>query len=226
MALSTFVLVPGVDGAAWYWHLVAPRLRADGHRVVSVELPVAPGTTLSDQADAIVVAAGNATEVVVVAQSMGGFSAPLAVPRLPVTHFFLVNAMIPLPGETAGEWWEATGQAAAMRANEAHAGRDPDAGFDVHTHFFHDVPSAVVDEALAVEVTGAADSVFADPCDFARWPPVPTTVLSGRDDRFFPYDFQRRVAAERLGRIAEPLPGGHLIALSQPQALAARLLRA
>ena len=49
--------------------------------------------------------------------------------------------------------------------------------------------------------------------------------LSGRDDRFFPYEFQRRVAKERLGLEAEQLPGGHLLALSHPKPLVARLLR-
>ena len=44
--------------------------------------------------------------------------------------------------------------------------------------------------------------------------------LQGRDDRFFPLEFQRRVVADRLGIPVEELPGGHLIALSQPKVLA------
>ena len=48
--------------------------------------------------------------------------------------------------------------------------------------------------------------------------------IAGAGDRFFPADFQRRVAGERLGIEADVLPGGHLIALSQPAALAAYLL--
>ena len=53
---------------------------------------------------------------------------------------------------------------------------------------------------------------------------MPTTVLAGREDRLFPFDFQVRVAQERLDLEVEPLPGGHLVALSQPTALADRLL--
>ena len=53
---------------------------------------------------------------------------------------------------------------------------------------------------------------------------MPTNVLAGRDDRLFPFAFQQRVAAERLGLAAEPVPGGHLAALSQPDALTIRLL--
>jgi hypothetical protein len=48
-------------------------------------------------------------------------------------------------------------------------------------------------------------------------------VLAGRDDRFFPVGFQRRVAAERLGLPVEELPGGHLVALSRQGELADRL---
>ncbi len=48
---------------------------------------------------------------------------------------------------------------------------------------------------------------------------MPTRVIAGRDDRFFPLDFQRRVARERLGAEVDEVPGGHLVALSQPAEL-------
>ena len=47
--------------------------------------------------------------------------------------------------------------------------------------------------------------------------------MAGRDDRFFPADFQRRIAAERLGLEVDEIPGGHLVALSRPVELADRL---
>ena len=56
------------------------------------------------------------------------------------------------------------------------------------------------------------------------WPDVPIHVIAGRDDRFFPIDFQHRVARERLGVTVDELPGGHLLALSSPRALADQLL--
>jgi len=40
---------------------------------------------------------------------------------------------------------------------------------------------------------------------------------------FFPAEFQRRVARERLGLSVDEMPGGHLVALSQPKELATRL---
>jgi pimeloyl-ACP methyl ester carboxylesterase len=51
-----------------------------------------------------------------------------------------------------------------------------------------------------------------------------TCLVAGADDRFFPVEFQRTLARDRLGREADVLPGGHLIALSQPAALASYLL--
>ena len=65
---------------------------------------------------------------------------------------------------------------------------------------------------------------FAEPWPLAAWPDVPTRVLAGRDDRFFPLDFQRRVARERLGLPVEEVPGGHLAALGHPVELVDRLL--
>ena len=56
-----------------------------------------------------------------------------------------------------------------------------------------------------------------------RWPDVPTRFLQSRDDRMFPLASQRRVVRERLGIEVDDMPGGHLVALSQPVELARRL---
>ena len=50
--------------------------------LIAVDLPTGDeGAGLAEYADAIVAAAGDANDVTLVAQSMGGFSAPLAVGR-------------------------------------------------------------------------------------------------------------------------------------------------
>jgi hypothetical protein len=48
--------------------------------------------------------------------------------------------------------------------------------------------------------------------------------VTGSGDRFFPAEFQQRVARDRLGLDADVLPGGHLIALARPSELANYLL--
>jgi pimeloyl-ACP methyl ester carboxylesterase len=225
MQQRTFVLVPGAGGNAGYWQRVEPLIQKAGFRSVAVSLPNWPGATFADQADAIVAAAGTPEDVTLVAQSMGAFSAPLTCDRLSVAEVVLLNAMIPAPGETAGEWWTNTGQAAAMRANDLREGRDPNAGFDAQSHFLHDVLPDVLALLTSSDDEEPADSLFATPFPLDHWPDVLTTVLAGREDRFFPYDFQRRLAKDRLGLEVEGLPGGHLLAFSQPEALAERLIR-
>jgi pimeloyl-ACP methyl ester carboxylesterase len=225
MPQRSFVLVPGAGGNAGFWQLVEPLLQRAGYHSVAVTLPNWSGATFSDHADAIVVAAGAPDEVILVAQSMGAFAAPLTCDRLPVAELVLLNAMIPAPGETAGEWWGNTGQAEAVRSNDLREGRDPDAGFDAQTYFLHDLAPDVLELLMSSGEAEPVDSLFETRFPLTRWPDAPTTVLAGRDDRFFPYEFQRRIARDRLGLEVEQLPGGHLLALSQPEALAARLLR-
>ena len=221
--MSLFVLIPGAGGAAWYWHRVVPELRARGHEAVAVDLPGADESAgLPEYADAVVAAIGGHHDVVVVAQSMGGFTAPMACSRVPVRLLVLVNAMIPLPGESPGDWWGDTGWEPARMA-AAQASGYP-AEFDLATYFLHDVPAEVA-AAGEDHQYAEADIAFVQPCAIERWPDVPTRVIAGRDDRFFPLEFQRRVTRERLGADVDEIPGGHLAALSRPAELTDRLTR-
>jgi pimeloyl-ACP methyl ester carboxylesterase len=223
--MSTYVLIPGAGGDAWYWHRLAPLLREHGHDVVAVELPAADETAgLQRYADAVVEAAGDRDDVVLVAQSMGGLIAPLVCDRLPVTRIVLVNAMIPAPGETGGDWWANTGQEKASRELAEREGRDPDAPFDPIEVFFHDAPPEVIETVLAGPAPEQAGRPFGDPWPLAAWPDLPTTVLSSTEDRLFPVEFQDRVARERLGVTPIHLPGGHLVALTRPGELARLIL--
>jgi pimeloyl-ACP methyl ester carboxylesterase len=223
----SFILIPGAGGSAWYWHLVVPRLQERGAEAVAVELPAADdGAGLPQYAATVVRAIGNRDpkRVVLVGQSLAGFTLPLVCEKVRVSMLVLINAMIPKPGETPGEWWGNTGHAEAKRRQNVRDGRGADAPFDPLIDFFHDVPQPVVDDAWARGEPRQSDTVFGSPCTFQTWPAVPTRVLVGRDDRFFPAEFQRRVARERLGISADEMPGGHLIALSQPAELATRLI--
>jgi pimeloyl-ACP methyl ester carboxylesterase len=218
----TFVLVPGAGGAAWYWHRVVPLLRAAGHEAIAVDLPGDdPHAGLPEYARLVAAAIDGRPDVELVAQSLGGFTAPIAAALAPVSAIVLVNAMIPVPGETPGAWWGNTGQAEASVAAAKRGGYRPE--FDQQTYFLHDVPAEVV-AAGEPHQRPEADAVFGSPCNFSSWPPVPVRVVVGADDRFFPAEFQRRVARDRLGAEADVLPGGHLIALAQPGPLARYLL--
>jgi pimeloyl-ACP methyl ester carboxylesterase len=220
--VTTFLLVPGAGGVAWYWHRVIPRLRATGQRAIAVELPGDdPEAGLSAYVELAIEAVKSHDDVVVVGQSMGAFTAVPVCARLAARRLILLNAMIPAPGETANDWWETTGWHEARRA-AARAGGYPEA-FDLEAYFLHDVPPDIA-AAGAEYQRDEAEIAFEEPCPFTRWPDVPTTVLAGREDRFFPFEFQNRLARERLGAEARPVPGGHLAALSQPEAVARALV--
>jgi pimeloyl-ACP methyl ester carboxylesterase len=161
--------------------------------------------------------------VVLVAQSLGGFTAPLVAAAVPVRALVLVNAMIPAPGETPGAWWANTGSSQARTAAAERGGYGTE--FDMAVYFLHDVPPEVAAAGLPHQ-RPEADAVFGSVCDFDAWPSVPIRVVAGADDRFFPAEFQRKLARDRLGLEADVLPGGHLIALAQPSGLAKYLLGA
>ncbi|MFN3431772.1 MAG: alpha/beta fold hydrolase [Candidatus Sericytochromatia bacterium] len=222
--MSTFVLIPGAGGAAWYWHRVVPLLERAGHEAIAIDLPGDdPQAGLSAYAERVVAAIGTRTDVVLVAQSMGAFTAALVCDRIPaqIGTLVFVNAMVPQPGETAGEWWENTG---SHEASQAAAERDGySTEFDLFTYFLHDVPKQVVEAGAAHERHEAAIA-FEEPARFRAWPDVPIHVVAGQGDRLFPADFQARIARERLGKSVDRVPGGHLNSLSYPQELVDQLL--
>lgn len=219
--MASFVLIPGAGGMAWYWHRVAPLLRANAHEVVAVDLPGEDDRAgLETYADIVTSALAGRSDAVLVAQSLGGFTAPLVCARSPVRMLVFVNAMIPEPGETAGAWWGATGATEAREAAADRAGYARE--FDLTTYFLHDVPPDILRTSPQPREESAA--VFGEPCQFERWPDIPMHIVAGGDDRFFPVEFQRRIARERLGIEIETIPGGHLVALSNPEGLAERLL--
>jgi pimeloyl-ACP methyl ester carboxylesterase len=218
-----FVLIAGAGGMAWYWHRIVPLLEKARHEAIAIDLPADdPKAGLTDYVDIVVRAIGARTDVVLVAQSLGGFTAPLVCARSRVRMLILVNAMIPSPGETAGAWWQNT-RSADARVTAAQS-RGYSTTFDVATYFLHDVPEAVLRTGPARQ-RDQAESIFEEPCRFERWPRIPTHVIASADDRFFPLEFQQRVARERLGLETRVLPGGHLVALARPEELAEEFLQ-
>jgi len=222
--MTTFALIHGAGSDSWYWHLVTPRLAAHGHDVVTMDLPCDDDSAgLDEYRDVVVDAIGDRTDLVLVAQSLGGFTAPLVCERVPVDMMILVAAMVPCPGEPPGEWWANTGWEEARRAMAARDGRSMEGDFDAMETFFHDVPDDVIAEAMARGERAQSGTPFEKPWPLAAWPDVPTHFILCRDDRFFPAEFQRRVVRERLGIIPDEMSGGHLPALAHPQELVERI---
>jgi hypothetical protein len=159
--------------------------------------------------------------VVLVAHSLSGFTAPIVMQRTPLRALVFVNAMIPRPGERAAEWRDNTGVIAAREAEADRLGYTREV--DLETYFTHDVDPAIAAEG-ARRGRSEAEAAFVSVCDFDGWPDLAIRAVAGEDDRFFPLAFQQGVARERLGIDADPLPGGHVLPLSQPEALTSYLL--
>ena len=189
----------------WYWHLVAPDLEAAGSRRRGRRPPghrrhrrASPSTPTC-----VVDAVGDRRDLVLVAQSLAGFIAPLVCERVPVDLMILVAAMVPQPGESGGEWW----------ANTEHAeARGPDASDDPVEMFLHDVPD---DVAARVGRTtcprsrgGRSRRPVAARCVARRADPVPPVprrpVLPGR----VPAPGRARAPRDRARRDGRRSPAG------------------
>jgi len=218
--VTTFLLIPGAGGDARSWSRLVPRLQERGHDAIAVDLPAQDESAgWAEHAQVAITALGRADPrtTVVVAHSMGAYVAPLVADRVPVRLLVLVNPMIPARGESAGQWWEATGHDAAR----AQAGSGP---LEAPRDFFHDVSSEIPATAVTWPQRPPCERSFAEPWPGTGRPSTPTVVVQGRDDRLFPVAFVRELARERLGVEVAEVPGGHLLPLSRPDELARRLV--
>ena len=136
--MTTFLLLPGGGGEALYWAPVTDLLQRAGHEAIAAVV--------------------GRPDVVLAAHSLGGFTAPLVAARVPLRALVFVNAMIPLPGESASAWGGAVGSEPA-RVAAAEAG-GYSAEFDLVETFLHDVPAEVLDPAVAADGRDEAEIAF------------------------------------------------------------------
>lgn len=210
--MATYALIHGAGDSAAHWYLLEPELRARGHEVVAMDLPCEDESArFADYAEAAASAIGERGPVTVVAQSLGGFTAPLLCDRVAVELIVLIAGMVPLPGERGDDWSANTGYPGADGASEAEI-------------FFNDVPEEVAREAMRGG-RRQADGIGREPWPLEAWPEVPTRYLLCSRDRMFPPEWMRRVVRERLGIEPDEIDGGHCPALSRPRELADRLDR-
>jgi pimeloyl-ACP methyl ester carboxylesterase len=207
--MVTFAFIHGAGDVGWYWHLVEAELRRRGHDSVAPDLPVEDDAAgLSQYADMVVDAIGDRDDIVVVAQSFGGYVAPIVAQRTNARLIVLIAAMVPLPSETAEEMFRVTGwlpgsaDAASTRAI-----------------FYQDVPDELAEEAVS-RGRRQSDTPGREPWPLAAWPDIPTRFILCRNDRFFPARWLRGVVRDRLGITSDEIDSGHCPALSRPLELA------
>jgi hypothetical protein len=86
--------------------------------------------------------------------------------------------------------------------------------------FYHEVPRELAEEALRKERAHPSQASIEEPWPLDAWPNVPTRFVLCSQDRFFPPNFFRRLAAERLGIVPDEIAASHCVALSRPKELA------
>jgi len=199
--MSSFVLVPGAGGIGAIWNRLVLRLERDGHRAIAVDLPADDERFgLRDYAERVLAVMPD--DAVLVAQSLAGFTAALVCEKKKPRALVFLNAMIPIPGEKLGDW-------------SKHTNAPKHEKMDLEKLFLNGIPREMWPPAREQTMR-----VFGDVADFRAWPDVPMHVIAGKDDRFYPLDFQKRVARERLSLEVREVPGGHLCMISNPDELA------
>ena len=167
--MATFVLLPGAGSDSWYWHLVVPVLEEAGHDVVAVDLPVTDDTAgFAEYADVVVDAIGDRRDVVLVAQSLSGFVAPLVCERVPV------DAHGPGGGDGA-----AAGRVGRRVVDEHRARRS--ASVPTRPTIRSRSSCTTCPTTVAAEsehhVHPQSGTPFEDPWPLDAWPDVPTRFL-------------------------------------------------
>lgn len=207
--MTTFALIHGAGDVGWYWHLVERELRDRGHDTLAPDLPVEDDAAGLDRyAEVVIEAIGDRTDVVVVAQSFGGYVAPLVADRIRARLIVLVAGMVPRPGETAEEMFRNTGWAPARLDDNSELAT-----------YYHDVSRDLAEQALA-HGRRQSDTPGSEPWPLPAWPEIETRAIIGRQDRFFPPGWLRTVIRDRLGLTPDELDSGHCPALSRPRELA------
>ncbi len=179
--MATFAFIHGGGDSGWSWHLVEEELRSRGHSTVAPDLPIEDDSAgLEEYTNTVVQAIGDATDVVVVAHSIGGFIAPLVAERVSARAIVLVTAVMLAPGETGEEWFVNTGwQEASQKQAEEDGGLTGNE--DPFVLWFNGVTRPLAEEAMRRERRNA-DTAGKQPNPLAAWPDIPTHFVLCTED--------------------------------------------
>ena len=225
--MSTFVLVHGAFHGAWCWDRLVPELRSLGHDAITMDLPIDDPTAGNVRyAEVIVEAIGAHDDTLLVGHSLGGLSIPLVAAARPVRRLIVLCAFVPIPGHPFSDQYGDPGIFPTAPEGSGPV-MDPDglmtwppAG--AIQVFYPDCPADVAGWATS-RLRRQSLAPHGEVCPLDAWPDVPSSSILCREDLAIGSDWARRVAVERLGTVAEELPGGHSPFLSRPAELAAVL---
>jgi pimeloyl-ACP methyl ester carboxylesterase len=222
--MATFCLVHGSWHGPWCFERLVPHLEAAGHRAIAVDLRSdVPGSTCSEYAETVAEElAGADGEVLVVGHSFGGLTVPLVAQHRPVACLVYLAALIPEPGVSMSEQFEAEDGILVPEG-----GRELD---DQQRSLWVDREAAIA--AMYSDCT-SEDAEWAwsqlrpqsraaqdERCPLDRLPDLPTSYVACRDDRMVSAGWARNAARDRLGIDPIEIEGGHSPFLTRPRELA------
>jgi pimeloyl-ACP methyl ester carboxylesterase len=227
-AMAHFLLLHGACHGGWCWDRISPGLRAADHGVTAPDLPCDdPEAGLRDYAQAAIDALPtDYDDLVIVAHSLAGLTAPLVASQLPTRRIVMLAAIVGAPGASLatlaeedadrdlplGEGGIAFNDEGLFRFSESGAMRVlyPDCSPE--------------DAAEAFGKLRYQRSMWTQVADFAAWPETEYVSITCTEDRVVNPAWSDRMARTRLGVEPIHLEGGHSPFLSRPAELTALLL--
>jgi pimeloyl-ACP methyl ester carboxylesterase len=229
--VTTFALVHGAWHGAWCWERLAPRLAAAGSRVEAVDLPCEDvGAGCREYAEIVLESLADTAgdDVVLVAHSAGGLTAPLVASAIPVSAMVFVSALLPQPARRFAD----------QNAQESILLGDYQTGVELDSEgrrrwFDADIAhrtmySACTDDDAAwafARLRAQSSTMYTEPSPLVAWPDVPVIDVRGDGDQLVSPTWAAHAVPARLGLAPIVLPGaGHSLIVSHAPQLADILL--
>jgi pimeloyl-ACP methyl ester carboxylesterase len=231
--MSTFALVHGAWHGAWCWERLTPELKALGHRVIAMDLPIDDGSaSFDDYADVVCGAVRDVPgdDLILVGHSLAGLTIPLVAAQRPMKRLVYVCALLPIPGQSLAQQMAEDTEMLNPDYSQGLSEKDVE-GRRVwidkelaQFHMFGDCDDETASSALA-QLCPQATNPYRLPCSLSALPAVDSTYVVCTDDKLVNPDWSRRSAPERLRADVVELPGSHSPFLSRPRDLAELLDR-
>ena len=221
--MATFALVHGSQHGAWCWDRLVPELEARGHAVVAPDLPCDdPAAGISEYADVVVDAIGDADDVIVVGHSLGSLTVPVVASRRPVTRMVFLCSVPTGPGPAIDADLSTMVTPAYQQADQRtdELGRDDIADDDARIVWYADATADDAEWAIS-RLRPQSRRPLLEPSPIDTWPDAPTTVILAEDDRCVNHSWALAAATARLdGEAPIVIEGGHSPMLVRPAELA------
>jgi len=236
---STYVLIPGAWHGAWSWRPVAERLRAAGHRAITLTLPGLndgddpSGYELQDAIDYIVNTVRRLEQdpelesVILVAHSWGGFPTTGAAHLLGgrVSKIIYYNAHVPARGRALVDENQRAQRLSTLRSiRESPVGAVAQTLRYVQTDLMQDV-APELQRLVADLMSPQPGGYFLGALDIdAASLGIPAAYIAGDSDQAMPRPLDEFAA--RLGVQPMVVPGTHNGLLTHPEEVATAILAA